>query len=37
VLDPIEGLTSSEQARGEDYLTLMRRNLGELRRALGCR
>lgn len=37
VLDPIEGLTSSEQARGDDYLTLMRRNLGALREALGCR
>ena len=37
VLDPIEGLTSSEQAHGDDYLTVMRRNLGELRRALGCR
>jgi len=37
VLDPIEGLTSSEQAHGDDYLTLMRRNLRELRGALGCR
>jgi zinc transport system substrate-binding protein len=37
VLDPIEGLTSSEQAHGDDYLTLMRRNLRELRSALGCR
>ena len=37
VLDPIEGLTPDEQKRGEDYLTLMRRNLAALRRALGCR
>lgn len=37
VLDPIEGLTSSEQAHGDDYLSLMRRNLRELRSALGCR
>jgi zinc transport system substrate-binding protein len=37
VLDPIEGLTPSEQARGADYFTLMRQNLHELRSALGCR
>jgi zinc transport system substrate-binding protein len=37
VLDPIEGLTPSEQKRGDDYLSLMRRNLANLRRALGCR
>lgn len=37
VLDPIEGLTPPEQAHGDDYLTLMRRNLRELRSALGCR
>ncbi len=37
VLDPIEGLTPAEQSRGETYLTLMRRNLQELRSALGCR
>ena len=37
VLDPIEGLTPDEASRGEDYLTLMRRNLAALRRALGCR
>jgi zinc transport system substrate-binding protein len=36
VLDPIEGLTASEQARGADYASIMRRNLGDLRRALGC-
>lgn len=37
VLDPIEGLTPSEEKRGENYLTLMRRNLAALRQALGCR
>jgi zinc transport system substrate-binding protein len=37
VLDPIEGLTPAEQARGEDYLSLMRQNLAALRRALACR
>ncbi|MGZ8793427.1 MAG: metal ABC transporter substrate-binding protein [Gaiellaceae bacterium] len=37
VLDPIEGLTPDEQKRGENYVTLMRRNLAALRKALGCR
>jgi zinc transport system substrate-binding protein len=37
VLDPVEGLTSSEEARGADYFTLMRQNLHALRKALGCR
>jgi zinc transport system substrate-binding protein len=37
VLDPIEGLTSSEQARGNTYFTVMRRNLAALRKALACR
>jgi zinc transport system substrate-binding protein len=37
VLDPIEGLTPAEQKRGDDYLTLMRRNLATLREALACR
>jgi zinc transport system substrate-binding protein len=37
VLDPIEGLTPAEQARGYDYLDLMRQNLRSLREALGCR
>jgi zinc transport system substrate-binding protein len=36
VLDPIEGLTGSERAHGETYLTLMRQNLAALRKALGC-
>jgi zinc transport system substrate-binding protein len=37
VLDPIEGLTESEQRRGDDYFTLMRQNLAQLRTALRCR
>jgi zinc transport system substrate-binding protein len=37
VLDPIEGLTPSEQSHGDNYLTLMRNNLAALRKALGCR
>jgi zinc transport system substrate-binding protein len=36
VLDPIEGLTPAEADRGETYLSLMRRNLAELRKALRC-
>jgi len=35
ILDPIEGLT--EDTEGEDYLTLMRTNLGALRKANGCK
>jgi len=37
VLNPIEGLTPAQAARGEDYFSLMRGNLRNLRRALGCR
>ncbi len=37
VLNPIEGLTESEQARGADYFSLMRANLATLRKALSCR
>jgi len=37
VLDPIEGLTSTEQKLGESYFTVMRSNLAHLRAALGCR
>jgi zinc transport system substrate-binding protein len=37
VLDPIEGLTPTEQKRGDNYFTLMRQNLANLRAALGCR
>jgi zinc transport system substrate-binding protein len=36
VLDPIEGLTAEQEAAGEDYPSVMRRNLAELREALGC-
>jgi zinc transport system substrate-binding protein len=36
VLNPIEGLTPSEEHRGADYFTLMRANLRTLRQALGC-
>jgi zinc transport system substrate-binding protein len=37
VLNPLEGLTDDELARGEDYLSVMRANLRALRTALGCR
>ena len=37
VLNPIEGLKPSEAKRGEDYFTLMRKNLANLRTALACR
>jgi zinc transport system substrate-binding protein len=36
VLDPIEGLTPSEIAQGEDYFTRMRANLRALEEGLGC-
>lgn len=36
VLDPIEGLTPSEQSKGFTYFTLMRQNLRELQTTLGC-
>lgn len=35
-LDPIEGLTSSQIERGEDYASVMRQNLEALRDGLGC-
>ena len=37
VLNPLEGLTKAEQAAGDDYVTVMDRNLQILRTALGCR
>ena len=37
VLDPIEGLTPDEMADGANYFSVMRENLGVLRKALGCR
>ena len=36
VLDPIEGLTEDEAARGADYFSLMRENLASLQEGLGC-
>ena len=36
VLDPIEGLTQAELAKGEDYFTRMRANLRALEEGLGC-
>jgi zinc transport system substrate-binding protein len=36
VLDPIEGLTPDETARGADYFSVMRSNLAHLRQGLGC-
>jgi zinc transport system substrate-binding protein len=37
VLDPLEGLTPKEEQNGDNYFTVMRRNLAALRRALACR
>lgn len=37
VLNPLEGLTDVELAAGADYFSVMRKNLGALRTALGCR
>jgi zinc transport system substrate-binding protein len=36
VLDPLEGLTKEEAARGASYVSIMDRNLATLRAALGC-
>jgi zinc transport system substrate-binding protein len=36
VLNPIESLTPSQAASGQDYVSLMRSNLRTLREALGC-
>jgi zinc transport system substrate-binding protein len=36
VLNPIEGLTDEEAAKGEGYFSLMRENLAALRAGLGC-
>jgi zinc transport system substrate-binding protein len=36
VLNPLEGLTEAELRRGDDWTSVMDRNLGRLRRALGC-
>jgi zinc transport system substrate-binding protein len=37
VLNPIEGLTEDQIRQGEDYFSVMRKNLATLRGALGCR
>ena len=34
VLNPVEGLSDSELANGENYLSIMRTNLANLQRAL---
>ncbi|MEE9248253.1 MAG: zinc ABC transporter substrate-binding protein, partial [Dehalococcoidia bacterium] len=36
-LNPLEGLTSEEQEAGEDYFSVMRSNLDNLKKALQCR
>lgn len=36
VLHPLEALTEAEAARGDTYVTIMRRNLATLRSALAC-
>jgi len=37
VLNPIEGLTSGDLAKGKDYLVLMQENLTNLRTAMQCK
>lgn len=37
VLDPIEGITAENHAKGNDYLTLMETNLQNLKKALSCK
>lgn len=37
VLNPLEGLTKDEIDRGEDYFSVMRENLNNLRKALDCK
>ena len=36
VLNPLEGLTKSEEKRGEDYISVMGRNRAALANGLGC-
>ena len=36
VLNPLEGLTEDQASNGDDYFSVMRRNLAALRAALGC-
>jgi ABC-type Zn uptake system ZnuABC Zn-binding protein ZnuA len=35
-MDPIEGLTTEEQAAGEDYISLMQRNISNIGLALSA-
>jgi len=37
VLDPIEGISQSDQSKGKDYINVQRENLASLRTALACR
>lgn len=37
VFNPIEGLTDVERSGGEDYFSIMRKNLEALRTGMGCR
>jgi zinc transport system substrate-binding protein len=37
VFDPIEGLSSTEQKQGKNYLTIQEQNLANLRTALACK
>jgi zinc transport system substrate-binding protein len=37
VLNPFEGLTAAQVEAGEDYISIMRQNLANLRLALECR
>jgi len=36
-LNPLEGLTKDQEAAGEDYISVMRSNLANIKEALGCR
>lgn len=36
ILDPLEGLTEADIARGEDYFSVMRQNLANIEEALQC-
>lgn len=36
ILDPIEGISDENQAKGQDYISTQRQNLANLRIALGC-
>jgi zinc transport system substrate-binding protein len=35
-LNPLEGLTATQEKAGNDYVSVMRDNLANLRTALGC-